>query len=88
MEMRSPSSVVLREALRFPMRGDDEAIQILTADELAEFLGVNRKTIYEAASRNEIPHCRLGRRLIFERGSVLRWLRQAVPSEEIPTDEH
>ena len=70
------------------MQGDDEAIQILTANELAELLGVNRKTIYEAASRNEIPHRRLGRRLIFERGSVLRWIRQAVPSEEIPTDEH
>ena len=63
------------------MRGD-EAIQVLTADELAELLGVNRKTIYEAASRGEIPHRRLGRRLIFERGTVLRWLRQAAPSEE------
>ena len=35
-------------------------IEILTADELAELLGVNRKTIYEAASRSEIPHRRLG----------------------------
>ena len=71
-------------------RPNDEPIQIqiLTADEIAEIFGVNRKTIYEAASRNQIPHRRLGRRLIFERGSVLRWLRQAVPSEEIPTDEH
>jgi excisionase family DNA binding protein len=73
--------------MRFPMRGDDEAIQVLTADKLAELLGVNRKTIYEAASRDEIPHRRLGRRLIFERGSVLRWLRQVAPSEETPTDE-
>jgi excisionase family DNA binding protein len=68
--------------MRFLMRDDDEAIQILTADAVAELLGVNRKTIYEAATRNEIPHRRLGRRLIFERGSVLRWLRQATPSEE------
>jgi excisionase family DNA binding protein len=85
MAMLFPSSLVPREALtwmRFPMRGDDEAIQILTADKLAELLGVNRKTIYEAANRNEIPHRRLGRRLIFERGAVLRWLRQTVRSEE------
>ena len=45
--------------MRSPMRGE-EAIEILTADQLAELLGVNRKTIYEAASRSEIPHRRLG----------------------------
>jgi excisionase family DNA binding protein len=51
-------------------------IEVYSADELAELLGVNRKTIYEAAQRGDIPHRRLGRRLIFERGSVLAWLRQ------------
>ena len=61
---------------------DDNSIQILTADAVAELLGVNRKTIYEAAARGEIPHRRLGRRLIFERGAVLLWLRQAASSEE------
>jgi excisionase family DNA binding protein len=61
---------------------DDNPIQILTADAVAELLGVNRKTIYEAAQRGDIPHRRLGRRLIFERGAVLLWLRQAASSEE------
>lgn len=51
-------------------------IEILTADQVAELLRVNRKTVYEAAQRNEIPHRRLGRRLVFERGAVLAWLRQ------------
>ena len=50
--------------------------EILTASEVAELLRVNRKTIYKAAQRNEIPHRRLGRRLVFERGAVLAWLRQ------------
>jgi excisionase family DNA binding protein len=62
------------------MQHDD--IETYTADELAERLGVNRKTIYEAAQRGDIPHRRLGRRLIFERGAVLLWLRQAASSEE------
>ena len=59
------------------MSTDHAEIQVYTADELAEFLGVNRKTIYEAAQRGDIPHRRLGRRLIFERGSVLASLRQS-----------
>ncbi|MFO7565204.1 MAG: helix-turn-helix domain-containing protein [Enhygromyxa sp.] len=52
------------------------AIEILTADEVAALLRVNRKTVYEAANRGDIPHRRLGRRLVFERGAVLAWLRQ------------
>jgi excisionase family DNA binding protein len=53
-----------------------ERIEILTADEVAKMLRVDRKTVYEAAQRGELPHRRLGRRLLFERGAVLRWLRQ------------
>jgi excisionase family DNA binding protein len=51
-------------------------VEVLTADEVAALLGVNRKTVYEAARHNQIPHQRIGRRLIFERGAVLSWLRQ------------
>jgi excisionase family DNA binding protein len=54
-----------------------EPIEILTADEIARMLRVDRKTVNEAAQRGELPHRRLGRRLLFERGAVLRWLRQA-----------
>jgi excisionase family DNA binding protein len=60
----------------------DDDIATYTADELAELLGVNRKTIYEAAARGDIPHRRLGRRLIFEKGSVLAWLRQSSTVSE------
>lgn len=49
-------------------------IDVLSADEVAALLNVDRKTIYGAADRNAIPHRRLGRRLLFERGAVLRWL--------------
>jgi excisionase family DNA binding protein len=67
------------------MQHDD--IQTYSVDELAELLGVNRKTIYEAAARGEIPHRRLGRRLIFERGAILSWLRQAASPEEKPAHD-
>lgn len=52
-------------------------IEVLTATQVAKILGVNPKTVYEAARNNQIPHRRLGRRLIFERGVVLEWLQQA-----------
>ena len=48
--------------------------ECLTAEELARFLGVNRKTVYEYAARNVIPHQHLGRRLIFSRSQVVAWL--------------
>lgn len=46
----------------------------MCADELARFLGVNRKTVYEYAARNVIPHRRLGRRIVFSREQVVAWL--------------
>ena len=55
-----------------------DEIEVMTADEVAKLLRVDRKTVYEAAQRGELPHRRLGRRLIFERGAVLQWLRQAA----------
>ena len=48
--------------------------EIMTADEVAEFLGVDRNTVYEYAGRGAIPHQRLGKRILFRRGALLSWL--------------
>jgi len=54
-----------------------EAPAVVTAPELAALLRVNRKTIYEAAQRGEIPGAfRVGRSLRFSRSLVLAWLGQ------------
>jgi excisionase family DNA binding protein len=47
---------------------------VMTADEVAVFLGVDRNTVYDFASRGVIPHQRLGKRLLFRRGAVVAWL--------------
>lgn len=47
---------------------------VISADEVAALLKVNRKTVYEAAGRGEIPHRRLGKRLLFSRSAVVAWL--------------
>jgi excisionase family DNA binding protein len=49
----------------------------MTAKELAIWLRVNRKTVYEYAARNVIPSRRLGRRVLFHRGAVAAWLARA-----------
>ena len=49
--------------------------EFLKAEEVAELLRVNRKTVYEAASRDEIPGVvRVGRVIRFRRDAVLAWV--------------
>ena len=53
------------------------ATEVLTADEAAALLGVSRWTLYSAANRHEVPHRRLGRRMLFSRRALLLWLEGA-----------
>ena len=53
---------------------DTPTKDVMTADEVAAFLGVDRNTVYDFASRGVIPHQRLGKRLLFRRGAVVAWL--------------
>jgi len=63
-----PSSPEARES-------DGTSPPILTVDELAALLRVNRKTVYEALARGEIPGARrIGGRYRILRTTVLRWL--------------
>jgi excisionase family DNA binding protein len=53
---------------------------VFTADELAGLLGVDRKTVYDGASRGDIPCKRVGRRVLFPRVAIERWLEGAKES--------
>jgi excisionase family DNA binding protein len=48
--------------------------ECMTAKELASWLRVDRKTVYEYAARSVIPCRRLGRRLVFLRPAITAWL--------------
>ena len=66
------------------LHGPSSLPPILTADELATYLRVNRKTLYEAAKNGEIPGTiRIGRVFRFHRDQVLKWSGQ---SAVIPTE--
>jgi excisionase family DNA binding protein len=56
--------------------GQSDAI---SADEAATILGVSRWSLYAAANRHEVPHRRLGRRMLFSRRALLLWLEGASP---------
>lgn len=53
-----------------------------SAAETAEALGLDVKTVRDAANRGEIPHRKIGRRLVFPSPEVLaRWLRAECPHD-------
>ena len=56
----------------------DPQPDVMTADEVAEYLGVDRNTVYEYAARGMIPHKRLGKRVLFRRGSIIAWFDNAI----------
>jgi excisionase family DNA binding protein len=48
--------------------------EVLTADEVAVFLRLDRKTVYDYAGRGAIPCQRLGKRILFSRAALVSWL--------------
>jgi len=58
--------------------------ECITADELASWMGLNRKTVYEYAARGVIPCRRLGRRLVFSLPAIRAWLARSSGSDPSP----
>jgi len=60
---------------------------ILSAEELCEFLKINRTTLYgltrarTRSSRPPLPSIRIGKQLRFCKESVVEWLRQMETKE-------
>lgn len=48
--------------------------EIMNADQAARFLGLSAWTVREYSKQGRIPHRRVGRRYIFSRAALLRWL--------------
>ena len=57
-----------------PLAATETDKEVMTADEVAAFLGVDRNTVYDYAGRGVIPHQRLGKRILFRRGALVQWL--------------
>jgi len=60
--------------------------RLQTVDEVAARLGFHRRTVYDKASRGEIPSIRIGRSVRFDRTQIEDWLAAggAQQREKIP----
>jgi excisionase family DNA binding protein len=58
-----------------PLSTDDTPGAVLSVDEAARFLGCDRKTVYAAIARNDLPALKLGRRLFVSQIVLERMLR-------------
>ena len=61
-------------ALPPPAKDGNANPDVLTADEVAVFLRLDRKTVYDYAARGVIPCQRVGKRMLFSRAALASWL--------------
>ena len=53
-----------------------EPAQVMSIDELAEYLKISRSTLYKLAQEGGLPGQKVGRRWRFHKGAIDDWLRQ------------
>ena len=49
--------------------------KLLTLEEVAAYLRLNRFTVYRMAERGELPGAKIARRWRFRESSICKWLR-------------
>ena len=67
---------------RTPPLANSGSGDVLTADEVADFLRLDRKTVYDYAGRGVIPSKRIGKRLLFSRAAIELWLGSCKGSSD------
>lgn len=65
----------------------NEASKVLTVEEAGRWLGIGRSAAYDAIQRNELPHIRIGRRIVVPIKALERMLDvSSLKSNSEPTD--
>ena len=83
-------AVVVSRGARSPELPNDlhDLPSLLTVDEVAVLLRTSSKSVYAMVERGQLPGLiRVGRRLLFRRDDLLRWLgesRASSPKERRP----
>ena len=65
--------------------GEDRPVQRLTysVDEAAEVLGISRASAYEAVRKGEIPHIKIGKRILIPRSFLESLTKEANSSKGV-----
>ena len=76
MELDPPAGAEREAPARDSQRRDAGELSVLTVDEAARLLRVNRKTLYDAVREGRVPGViRLGRSIRIGRTALLGWLQ-------------
>jgi excisionase family DNA binding protein len=54
---------------------DNERRELLTVEECATYTRLSRWTIYTFVCKHRIPYIKLGRRTLFDRAEIDRWIQ-------------
>ena len=76
VELLRPAARVLAEefAKKSASSIRSELPEVLSHEEACELLKISKNSLYDGAGRGEIPHRRLGNRLLFSRAALMTWL--------------
>jgi len=61
--------------------------RLMDVREAAEFLHLNRFSLYRMAGGRKIPFLRIGRKLLFDRPKLERWIESRSVSERREAEE-
>lgn len=56
--------------------GKDSRVEIMTVEDVANYLGYTKHHIYKLTMNNEIPHSKPGKRLLFIKKDIDDWIMQ------------
>lgn len=73
---QKPENNASDEMTGTPGHGFGRANQMLTAQELAIYLRVNRSTVYRLLKRGELPGFRIGSEWRFQVDEINKWFKQ------------
>lgn len=64
------------------LRVERDTALVLTVEEAGRLLGISRGLAYELVARGELPHLRLGRRIVIPRTALEALLNEVPPRSE------
>ena len=64
-----------------PNQASKDPNRLLSIREAAEFLGISERLLWTLADNREVPSLRIGRRRLFRRAALIRWIAERENDE-------